>query len=228
MDYSWDVTPTQAIAVQKQLRSSIQISPFEGVLSIIGGADISFNRFDPVVYAGIVLLSYPSLEVIAYSLVKTTATFPYIPGLLSFREIPALMKVWEQIPHKPGVVVVDGQGIAHPRRMGIASHFGLVTDTPTIGCAKSPLMPNYTEPAHSKGSIGIIADNGEQIGLVIRTKDGVKPVFVSPGHKTDFNDSQQIILRCVKQHKLPEPTRQAHLYVNRFRKGELQPGYHTV
>jgi deoxyribonuclease V len=228
MDYSWDVSPTQAIAIQKQLRSSIQITPFEGSLRVIGGADISFNRFDPVVYAGVVLLLYPSLKVVAYSLVKITATFPYIPGLLSFREIPALMHVWEQIPNKPDLVVVDGQGIAHPRRMGIASHFGLVTDTPTIGCAKSPLMPDYTEPARSKGSIGTITDKGEQLGLVIRTKEGVKPVFVSPGHKTNFNDSQQIVLRCVKQHKLPEPTRQAHLYVNRFRKGELQPGFHTV
>ncbi len=228
MDYLWDVPPAQAIALQKKLRSSIQITPFEGVLQVIGGADISFNRFDPVVYAGMVLLSYPSLEVIAYSLVKSTALFPYIPGLLSFREIPALLQVWEQIPHKPDLVMVDGQGIAHPRRMGIASHFGLVTDTPTIGCAKSPLMPVYTEPARAKGSIGTITDNGEQIGLVIRTKDGVKPVYVSPGHKTDLNDSQQILLRCVQQHKLPEPTRQAHLYVNRFRKGELQPGYHTV
>lgn len=228
MDKSWDLSPAEAIAQQKQLRSSIQITAFEGALRVIGGADISFNRFDPVVYAGIVLLSYQSLEVVAYSLVKTTASFPYIPGLLSFRELPALLQAWEQIPLKPDLVVVDGQGIAHPRRMGIASHFGLVTDTPTIGCAKSPLMPTYSEPALTKGSIGSIEDKGEQIGLVMRTKDRVKPLFVSPGHKTDFSDSQQIIMRCVKQHKLPEPTRQAHLFVNRFRKGELQPGYHTV
>lgn len=224
----WKVTPSEAIQIQKDLRQKVQIEALKSPIRTIAGADISFNRFDPMVYAGIVTLSFPELQVLSYALVKAPATFPYIPGLLSFREIPALMQAWNLFPEKPDLVMVDGQGIAHPRRLGIATHFGLETGVPTIGCGKSPLLNTFTQPSQKKGSIGEILHEGEQVGVVLRTKDNIQPLFISPGNNVSIDDAQHIVLQCIRKHRLPEPTRQAHLHVNRFRKGELKEGIHIL
>ncbi|MES2930481.1 MAG: deoxyribonuclease V [Patescibacteria group bacterium] len=216
----WSVTPKEAIEIQKTLKDKVRLIPLERKVSYIGGADVSMNLFAADGFAGFVTLSYPDLSVVDHSVIKDTIGFPYIPGLLSFREIPMLLKAWEKLKKKPDVIVVDGVGIAHPRRLGIATHLGLVLNVPTIGCAKSVLTGIYTEPANVPGSISYLYDKfnkTEIIGAAIRTKKNVKPIFVSPGHLITLEESIEIVKRCVLKHRLPEPTRMAHNTVNEYR-----------
>jgi len=220
-----DITPRQAIQIQKDLKDRIEIAPAGSGITTVGGADLSFNRGSETVHAGITVLSFPQLEPVAHSLVTERAVFPYIPGLLAFREIPALMNAWEQSRIKPDVLILDGHGIAHPRRMGIATHFGILADHPTVGCAKNVLTGEYEEPGEEKGAHSWLLDGGEKIGTVLRSRTGVKPVFVSPGHKTDIESARKIVEMAVTRYKLPETTRTAHRLVNELRKGEVQEGY---
>ncbi|HZS06252.1 MAG TPA: deoxyribonuclease V [Blastocatellia bacterium] len=242
--HAWDLTPAEAIALQKKLREQVVIRPLPDKVELVAGADISFNKFSEVVYAGIVVLRLPQLEVIATSGVVTTTKFPYIPGLLSFREVPALLEAWQKLTVRPDVLVLDGQGIAHPRRLGIASHIGLVIGLPTVGCAKTVLTGRYEEPDPQAGSWSPMTDKGETIGAALRTKDRVNPVFISPGHLADIPSAITLALRCVRgyaehntsgglfgtrpepsrskgsKYRIPEPTRLAHLFVNAMRRGE--------
>lgn len=223
MDYD-QLTIPEATRLQKELREQLLIQERDYQVNTIAGADISFNRFSTTVYAGIVLLSFPELRPLLYSLVRREVRFPYVPGYLAFREAPALLDAWEQLPVKPDVLVVDGHGIAHPRRMGIAAHFGALSGQPSIGCAKKLLYGTFTEPGPEQGAYTAILDKEEVIGTVLRTKTNVKPVFVSPGHRIDIRGSLSLIAQCTVRHRLPEPTRLAHETVNRFRLGELQQG----
>ncbi|HEV7381679.1 MAG TPA: endonuclease V, partial [Dyadobacter sp.] len=159
-----------------------------------------------------------------------TNTFPYVPGYLAFREIPAITMALEQIPaiNRPDVIMFDGNGILHSRRMGIASHFGVLTNTVTMGCAKKKLAGKYTEPDIYKGTYTPVTDKNETIGFALRTKVNVKPVFISPGHGMNLADSLTIAMSCVKKHRLPEPTRKAHEFVNLFRTGALTEGFHEI
>jgi deoxyribonuclease V len=211
------LNPQEAVQIQASLRKQLQLSPLDKPVRIIGGADISFNRFSDTVYAGIVLLAFPSMEILHRAHVVAEATFPYVPGLLSFRELPALAAVWGQLPYKPDVLVLDGQGIAHPRRMGIATHFGILAGTPTIGCAKSRLTGSF-EPLPDKPLAATsLMHKGEKIGEVLRTKQRTNPVFVSPGNLITQKESTNLIRQCVGKYRIPEPTRQAHLWVNEVR-----------
>lgn len=219
------ITVPEATLLQKELRSRIILQERNFPLNMIAGADISFNKFSTTVYAGIIILRFPELQPIAHCLVKKEVLFPYVPGYLAFREVPALMDAWNLLPYKPDLLVVDGHGIAHPRRMGIAAHFGVLADTPTIGCAKKVLWGRYTEPAHSRGSHTPLMDKEEEIGAVLRTKDGVKPIYVSPGNKMDVPGSLSVITQCIGRYRLPEPTRMAHNAVNLFRQGLLPEGF---
>jgi deoxyribonuclease V len=177
------------------------------------------NRFAKEGFAGFVSLSFSELLLRDHSVVKQMIPFPYVPGLLSFREIPMLLAAWEGLKMKPDVLVVDGIGIAHPRRLGIASHLGLVLGIPTIGCAKSVLTGVYEEPGHEPGSTSPLQDakTKEVIGIALRTKRNVKPVFVSPGHLITLEESVDLVMRSVLKHRLPEPTRLAHNTVNEYR-----------
>ncbi len=216
----WKVTPKEAIELQKKLREKVRLVPLAKPPHLIGGADVSMNMLSTEGFAGFVTLSYPELSLADHSVVKDGIPFPYIPGLLSFREIPMLLKAWEKLKTKPDVIVVDGVGIAHPRRLGIATHLGLVLGVPTIGCAKSVLTGVYEEPDLAAGSIAYLYDKFNQeeiIGAAFRTKDGVKPVFISPGHLITLVESLDIIRHCVRKHRLPEPTRFAHNAVNEYR-----------
>jgi deoxyribonuclease V len=217
--HAWNLTPREAIALQKELRTKVQIAPLNKTITLIGGADVSMNRFAKEGFAGFVVLSYPELQLLDHAVVKADIPFPYIPGLLSFREIPMLLQAWGLLKRKPDVLVVDGVGIAHPRRMGIATHLGLELGVPTIGCAKSVLTGVYEEPVDEPGAISYLHDpkNGEIIGAAVRTKRKVKPVFVSPGHLITLEESVDIIRRCIVAHRLPEPTRFAHNTVNEYR-----------
>ncbi len=215
----WNVTPKEAVEIQKRLKDQVRLTPLEKAPSIIGGCDVSMNMFAKEGFAGFVTLSYPALEPLGESVVKGDIPFPYIPGLLSFREIPMLLRAWELLPQKPDVLVVDGVGIAHPRRLGIASHLGIVLNIPTIGCAKSVLVGMYDEPEQEPGSTTMLRDRltDEVMGVALRTKRNVKPVFVSPGHKITLEESLDIVRSCVRKHRIPEPTRLAHNAVNSHR-----------
>ncbi|WP_211327250.1 deoxyribonuclease V [Chitinophaga flava] len=216
----------EATRLQQELRKEVITTPFKGKVQYVAGADISFNKFSTTVYAGIVLLHFPSLQPVGYSLVKKEVTFPYVPGFLAFREVPALLDAWQQLPQKPDVLVVDGHGIAHPRRMGIASHFGVLANQVTIGSAKKKLFGLYEEPGPAKGNHSPLTDKqGEVIGTVYRSKQNVKPIFISPGHLIDVAGSLDLVSQCVQRYRLPEPTRLAHNAVNQFRLGTLPQGY---
>lgn len=222
------LTITEATRLQQQLRMKLDIDERSLDLSVVGGADISLNLYSTTVYAGIILLSFPELKPIGWSLVKAETQFPYVPGYLAFREVPALVRAWEQLPHKPGVLVVDGHGIAHPRRMGIASHFGVETGQATIGCAKKLLTGKFETPGLKMGDHSSIMSGTEQIGHVFRSKRNTAPIFVSPGHRIGMENSLHLIRQCVGKYRIPEPTRLAHELVNRFRKGEINEGVHRM
>jgi deoxyribonuclease V len=236
--HSWNLSRTQAVELQKELRQQVRIEPITNPVSLVAGCDVSFNRFSDVVYAGIIILRLPDLRVVDYATAVAKTSFQYIPGLLSFRETPALLEAWQQLKTAPDVVMLDGQGIAHPRRFGIACHFGLLTDMPSIGCAKTLLVGRYEEPGQAAGSYTLLVDKGEAVGAALRTKDSAAPVFVSIGHRMNLTTAIELTLRCVKgywadvsatlfalkptspRHRIPEPTRAAHILVNALRRGE--------
>src|SRR3989338_5340253 len=222
--HKWNVSPAEAIDIQKDLRKRIvvshQPSAFKNV-RYIAGADISCNMLSPLGYAVVVVMRFPDLEIVEEKWVKGEITFPYIPGLLAFREAPILLKAFEKLTIEPALIIFDGQGIAPPRGMGIASHLGIIFNKPTIGCAKSKLFGTYNEPGKNEGDFSYLyspqgADN--VIGAVVRTKSNTKPVFVSIGHKIDLQTAIKFILECRRGYRIPEPTRLAHILVNRLRK----------
>ncbi|WP_158826094.1 deoxyribonuclease V [Mucilaginibacter lacusdianchii] len=215
-DYE-NLTAEQAINYQQQLRSQIKLEPFDKPIQIIGGSDISFNKYSEVVYAGIVLLKYPEMEIIGHASAVSRTTFPYISGLLAFREVPALLEAWNKLETKPDILVLDGQGIAHRRRMGIASHFGVITNTPTIGSAKSRLFGRYDEPINVPMAQSPMTDKEETIGVALKSKKNCNPIFISPGHRITLEQSVDVIKNCLKGYRIPEPTRQAHILVNKLR-----------
>lgn len=226
-DYN-NLSLIDATHIQNEMRCSISFTDFNGKITTIGGADISHNKNEDTVYAGIVVLSYPQMEVVGYSLVVSQTKFPYVPGYLGFREVPALLEAWNQLSVKPDVMVLDGQGITHPRRMGIASHFGLLADCPAIGCAKNMLFGKFPHLGEEKFSSSPITNGGELLGHALRTKRGVKEVYISPGNKLGVEQTLSIMKQCVGKHRIPEPTRQAHYIVNLLRTGHLKPGYHSI
>ncbi len=218
----WTGTATEAIALQETLRTKVQIIPLEKKIKTIAGVDVSLNLFSKDIYAGIIVLSYPDLLPLAHALVQSETHFPYIPGLLSFREIPALLQCWEKLSIKPDIIMVDGQGIAHPRRLGIASHLGVLLNTPTIGCAKSRLYGSYDEPT-TVNQANPITDpkTGELLGTALMSKARSNPLIISPGHLVSVEDVLSITRQCIRGYRIPEPTRLAHNLVNAFRKGEI-------
>lgn len=210
--------------LQRELAAQVRLAPLSGPPQTIAGADISYNKFSDIIYAGIVVLSFPEMRIIETAGVRTKEKFKYIPGLLGFRELPPLMEVWALLKTRPDVLVLDGHGTAHPRRLGIATHFGIVADHPAIGCAKSLLTGRFGPLAEAAGSVSaLIAGDGSRIGEVLRTKDRCNPVFVSPGNRITQDEATSLMLRCVTKYRIPEPTRQAHLFVNRLRTDDGAP-----
>ena len=222
--HDWDLTPREAVELQQRLRDEVRIAPLAKEIRTIAGADISFNKFDPTIYAGVVVLSYPELEVIEESGVVSETKFPYVPGLLSFRETPSVLEAWSKLKTEPDALMLDGQGLAHPRRVGIACHVGLLIERPTLGCAKSVLVGKYDEPSTERGAWTEMVHKGEVVGAALRTKRNVQPVFVSPGHLIDLQGAVNLTLGSDGGYRQPEPTRRAHLLVNALRRGERAPG----
>jgi deoxyribonuclease V len=209
--------------MQNALRPLIRSQKLPRSPRTIAGADISYNRFSDDFFACVVVLSLPDLEKMECVFAKGAATFPYVPGYLSFREIPTLLKAFEKLKTRPDVIMADGQGTAHPRRLGIAAHLGLVLDIPTFGCAKHKLFGIGTEPAQEVKSISLLHDpeTQETVGAYVRTKAKCKPLIISPGHLITLEESIDLALETAHGYSLPEPTRRAHELVNQFRKGEI-------
>ncbi len=217
--HSWDITPKEAVEVQKQLLQmvSTEISLKEEAISIVAGCDVAYSRSVNRLYAIVAALSYPQLELVEVSRAISVAVFPYLPGLLVFREGLSLLQAFRQLNAEPDLVMFDGHGAAHPREMGIASHMGIILDKPTIGVAKTVLCGYYREPHKKKGSSSPLTRSGKEIGKVLRTRSSIKPVFVSVGNKIDLGTAERIVLGCCKSYRLPEPIRQAHLLANKLR-----------
>ncbi len=214
------MTPREAVELQNSLRDRVVMSPPARPIRTIAGGDISFNKYSSTIYAGVVVLSLETLEVIEESGVVTETHFPYVPGLLSFRETPALMEAWRRLTSEPDAMMVDGHGYAHPRRFGIASHIGLMIERPTFGCGKSVLVGKFDDPPPERGAWSPMMDNGEMIGAALRTKNRVSPVYVNIGHMIDLQSAIDLTLACDGGYRVPEPTRRAHLLVNAMRRGE--------
>ena len=216
--HPWQVTYREAVAIQEGLRRRLVRSGPLGRPELVAGADVSYSKHTDRVYAGVILLSFPALEVVETVTYADKAGFPYIPGLLTFREGPVLLHAFAGLKRRPDVVIFDGQGYAHPRRMGLASHMGILLDVPSVGCAKSRLVGEYAEPGPEAGEWTPLTDGRETLGRVLRTRSRVKPVFVSVGHKLGLAGATKLLLACGRGYRLPEPTRRAHHLVNDFRK----------
>ncbi len=217
--HSWDVSYKEAINIQQTLREKLILYD-DGIpdkIKTITGADISYSRGSDLFFAAVVLFEFPSMEVIEETSFTERVSFPYIPGLLSFREGLPLLKAFKKLRIVPDVAIFDGQGIAHPRGFGLASHMGLFLNIPTIGCAKTKLAGKYDEPGNEVGDYSDLILNDRIVGAVLRTKKNVKPVFVSQGHRIGLQRAVDVVLSSCVGYKLPEPSRKAHLTVNRIR-----------
>jgi deoxyribonuclease V len=206
--HRWDVSPSEAMEIQQQLRSRVSTERTFGQVNTVAGVDVSIKG--EVARAAIVVLSYPGLTPLDYSLAELAAEFPYIPGLLAFREAPAVLAALEKLKTEPDLFIFDAQGLAHPRRMGLATHLGVIIDRPSIGCAKSRLCGNHHEPGPERGSYTYLYDGSEIIGAVVRTQTDVSPLYVSIGHKVDLPAAIEYVLACCTTYRLPETTRYAH------------------
>jgi deoxyribonuclease V len=215
--HPWKVSPREAVRIQQKLRKKLRFRTPTTPFKKIAAGDVSYSRLDDMTYAAFLLFTYPDLTLLERASAKGRASFPYIPGLLTFREGPVLLQAFSRLAARPDLILIDGQGIAHPRFMGIAAHIGLILNLPTIGCAKSRLIGTHEEPAPDRGKTVPLLVGDRIAGMVLRTRAGVKPVYVSPGHKMDLDTSVKIVLSLCRGYRIPEPLRQAHIFVNRLR-----------
>jgi deoxyribonuclease V len=222
--HSWNLSYSRARELQAELSGEVKFTPLKKKPKLIAGLDCAFSKDGEKIFAVVIVLRLPQFELAETVSASTKVTFPYIPGLLSFREAPVCLDAVEKLRRQPDVFIIDGQGIAHPRRLGLAAHLGLFFGRPTIGCAKSRLTGTYEEPPLEKGSYSLLKDEkgkqnpqSEIIGAVVRTRTNVKPVFVSVGHKCLLEDAIRVVLDCAVKYRLPEPTRLAHQTVSKLK-----------
>lgn len=208
-EHDWNLSPREARALQEDIAPRVIRRDDVGELATVAGVDVGFEDKGRVTRAALVVMNAGTLEIVEQVLHREPTRFPYVPGLLSFREIPALLNAFERLETLPDLLLCDGQGIAHPRRLGIAAHLGVVTGLPAIGVGKSRLVGEYEEPGPDRGSWSPLQDRGETIGRVLRTRANVKPVFVSVGHRVSLPTSMKLVLRFVTRYRLPEPVRAA-------------------
>jgi len=208
--HGWDLTPKEAMALQEGLRGRLIREDRIGTVRRVAGVDVGFEQDGNVTRAAVAVLSFPGLELQDSALAREPTRFPYVPGLLSFREAPAVLEAFSRLRRAPDLLLYDGQGIAHPRRCGIASHVGLLLDLPSIGVAKTRLIGEHGRVPAAKGSWTPLTDGGEVIAAVLRTRTGVKPLFVSIGHRVSLETAVHYVMACVTRYRLPETTRWAH------------------
>src|ERR687897_71526 len=222
--HALDLSPPEARRLQDELAPKVVAEPDLDLSGVryVAGADVSTQ--DDMAYATVVVLEFPGLSPVEVQGFEAPLRFPYVPGLLSFREVPSLAGALRKVETRVDALILDAQGLAHPRRMGLASHLGIFLDVPTVGCAKSRLVGSYEEPGREKGSATDLVHRGEVVGRVIRTREGVSPVYVSVGSGIDLRSSVELVLACCTRYRLPESTRQAHNSANRLRRGEEPDG----
>ena len=215
---NWPQTPAEALACQERLRSQVRLQPLPAPPRLVAGVDAAYSKTDREIFGAAVVLSLPELAVVETAGVSGTVKFPYIPGLLSFREIPILLAALQKIRQPPDVILVDGQGIAHPRGLGLAAHLGLLLNIPTIGCAKSRLCGEFGELKPEAGSFCPLTWKEKQVGWVLRSRRGGRPLFISPGHLITLDESLNLIRQCLGKYRLPLPLREAHILSNKLRR----------
>ena len=199
----------EAVAWQEARRGEVCLESLPRQPQLVGGADASYDRVNRRVYGAVAVFTYPDLTLVEEATLDGPCPFPYIPGLLSFREAPIIVEIWKKLTRRPDVLLADGQGIAHPRGLGLAAHLGLLLDIPTIGVAKSKLVGEGEEPGEEAGAATPLSWQGRVVGWILRTRKGVRPLFVSPGHRVSLTDCREITLGCVRRCRLPEPLRRA-------------------
>ncbi len=208
--HDWNLPPEAAIALQQELRDRVVLTDELGEVQYVAGVDVGFESGGTITRAAVAVLSLADLQLQDRAIARRPTEFPYIPGLLSFREVPAVLDALEKLQIEPDLLLCDGQGIAHPRRFGIASHLGVLTNLPTIGVAKSILVGRHAELSDQRGSWQPLIHKGETIGVALRTRPGTKPVYISPGHRISLQTAIDYVMRCTTKYRLPETTRHAH------------------
>lgn len=210
LNHSWDLSPKQAIDLQRRLSGEVVTRDDFAPPATIAGVDVGFEQSGRVTRAAVAVLRFPSLQPLAQAVARQPTRFPYVPGLLSFREIPTILQALQQLESPPDMLLCDGQGLAHPRRFGLACHLGLLTDIPSIGVGKTRLIGSHAPVPERKGSWVPLIDRGEEIGAVLRTRQGVKPIYVSIGHRIALATAIHYVMAATTRYKLPETTRAAH------------------
>lgn len=223
--HSWNLKPSEAMSLQLKLKSQLILNASFNLenIKLIAGADVSYSKKGNKVYGVVVVLSYPDLKVVEKASASSPATFPYIPGLLVFREGPALLEAFKKILVQPEVLMFDGHGLSHPHGIGLASHLGLLLEKPSLGVAKKILIGEIGRLKNRRGSSAPLLKDGQEIGRALITKDGVKPVFVSVGHRMNLSSATKLALETSRGYRLPEPIRQAHLVSNQLRQADEAP-----
>jgi len=208
--HPWRVSHRQAVEIQVRLRAEVRLEPLAAPPRLVAGADVAYSRLTHRMYAAIVVLSVPEMAVVETRRAVMRARFPYIPGLFTFRELPPLLGAFERLRAAPDLLMFDGHGLAHPRRFGLACHAGLLLDTPSVGCAKKRLVGEHDAVGPKRGDRAPLTIGDEMVGAVVRTRPGVKPVYVSPGHRIDIDSAVGAVLLSLGRYRIPEPTRLAH------------------
>ena len=214
----WNLTPREAMRLQQELRDRVIREDRFKEIRFVAGADLAFDPPTNVAFAGVIVYSFPELAEVERCMARRKLRFPYVPGLLSFREGPVLMAAFERLQVTPDLLLIDGHGVAHPRRFGIACHMGVLLDTPAIGCAKSLLVGEHDDPGERAGASTPLMDKGERIGTVLRTRDHVKPIYVTIGHRVSLDSAVKLVKQCLDGFRIPKPTREADHYVRELRR----------
>ena len=214
----WDLTPKEAMRLQEELRERVEMRDRFGPLRYVAGADMAFDPETNVAFAGVIVYHFPDMQEVERQMARRRLRFPYVPGLLSFRESPVLLAALARLKTDPDLLLIDGHGYAHPRRFGIACHLGVLLDAPTIGCAKSLLVGEHDEPGKRVGSTAPLLLGGERLGVVLRTRQRVKPIYVTVGHRVSLDSAVRLVRQCVDGFRIPKPTREADHYVRDLRR----------
>ena len=213
----WSLPPREAVRLQVKLRDQVMLEDDFSAIRYVAGADLAFDPATNVAFAGVIVYRFPEMSEVERRWVQHPLRFPYVPGLLSFRESPVLLAVFARLQTEPDLILIDGHGRAHPRLFGIACHIGLLLDKPVIGCAKSLLVGEYQEPGRARGETTPLVFKGERVGMVLRTRDNVKPIFVTQGHRVSLESAIELVSQCLDGYRIPKPTRQADHYVRGLR-----------
>jgi deoxyribonuclease V len=221
INHPWDLSPKEARSLQLELAGRLVYSDDFSRPSLVAGVDVSYAKKTNLSYAGVIVFTYPELRVVEQKSAIQKTTFPYVPGLLTFREGPSILAACARLEYEPDLIIFDGQGQAHPKGFGIAAHMGLLLDRPSIGCAKKKLCGSYQEPGPEPGSTAPNIYKEKTVGMVVRTKEKVKPVFISSGHRISLSSSVDFILTTCRGYRLPEVIRQAHNFVNQLRQNDI-------